>query len=154
MSGYVTIVYTARGAPSHLSGAITLKGRRYATGEEVEVSPEAAGLLIDSAPKGSVSVVSGTPVHRAARPATAKAALAHREAHRKSFPADPGKALDSVPAIPSDVMEALGKKRGGKAFIESGAADACLADLALYLRLEGRHQLSRVAARRADALRG
>ena len=154
MPGYVTLVYTAKGAPSHLAGAFVLKGRRYVTGEEVEVPPELAGLIIKSAIAGSVRVVSGQPINKAVQPTTAKAAAKQAAAHRRQFPVDPARALDDVPALPDDVMAALSQKRGGTAYIESGAADACLANVAVYLKMVGRHQLARAAARRAESLKG
>lgn len=152
MPGYVTLVYTAKGSPSHLSQAFVLKGRRYATGEEVEVPAELAGLIVDCAPSGSVKVVTGEPVRAPRRNATAKEAARHMEAHREVFPTDPARALDSVPSLPPEVMDALAQKRGAVRFISDGNADSCLSDLAVFLKMQGRHQLARAAARRAEVL--
>lgn len=61
--GYCIVVYDgSKVAPDHLKAGFSVHHKVFATGEEVEVPAIGAGLLLASAPAGSVKVLDGEPV--------------------------------------------------------------------------------------------
>lgn len=60
--GWCVLVYDGTKANAdHLRGAFNLKNVSFRSGQPVEVHPEFATLTIESAPPGTISVLTGTP---------------------------------------------------------------------------------------------
>ncbi len=133
---------------------IRLKGEEYITGEEKRIDAERAGMLLRSAPPGTVQILEGAPVHAAVLPLSAKEAARKEREHRARFPVDPVAALSEVSPLPEAVLKGIqGKFDVVAAFLDSGEADAFLASVALYCRLGGKEKIAELAARRAEAIK-
>lgn len=148
------VIYNGKGQPGPFANQFRLKDLTFISGEKVTVSDEQAGMLLQSAPKGSVEVVSGTPVMKALLSNSAKAAIKTAAAQAKQFPTDPAAALDGLEPIPEDVVKALsGKPEDAAAFVTGGKADAVLGSVAVWAQLGGRKAVAELVARRAVALK-
>jgi hypothetical protein len=150
-AAYCTVEYNGARAPEHLRAAFSLREHTFATGKKVEVSAEEAGLLLKSAPAGSVTVHSGTPVDAVARSRRADEQLLRTQRLREVFPKDPARLLSDVAALPKEIRDGLSGK-DGIAFVEAGKADGCLFDAAHWAQLSGLSEVAKSAVRRADSL--
>lgn len=150
---YCTVVYDGKHAPEHLAKRFLLKGVEFATGEQVDVPATMAGLLLKSAPQGTVSVVAGEPEEPDLRTSAMKAEARRRAEHLAQFPADPAKLLADLATLPAEVRKALGGKEDAAiAFLDAGSADAILGNVALWARLSGLDPVAKAALRRREAL--
>lgn len=150
---YVEIKYTVLQAdPPHMNG-VMFKGLKLVSGSTHTVSPELAGHAQFSFDK-RIEVLSGTPVAWSPGTASAKKAIRLASERARDFHLDPAAALSGLQPMPPAVVKALGAKDPDviKA-LEEGAADAQLANVAIWAQLGGRTDVAAAAVRRAEALR-
>jgi hypothetical protein len=157
IAGYCSVQYDGKGQPGHIAAGFRLKGNLFESGKPAEVSAEVAGLLLKSAPVGSVKVLEGQPADVVVQPAVAKAAAksAARLAaeHAARFPVAPDDALTAVDALPDAILKAVsGKDEDALAFVASGKADKALGHLALWAKLGRRDKLAAAAVLRSGVL--
>ena len=150
-AGYCTVEYNGARAPEHLRAGFSLREHTFATGKKVEISAEEAGLLVKSAPAGSVTIHSGTPVDAVARSRRADEQLLRTQRLREVFPKDPARLLSGVTPLSKEIREGLAGK-DGVAFVDAGKADACLFDAGHWAQLSGLAEVAKAAVRRADTL--
>lgn len=152
MPDYCTVEYDGRGvAAEHLRAGFMLRERMFATGKRVEIDSDEAGLLVRSAPRGSVKVHTGEPTHTPIRSHRADEQQLRTERLLEVFPKDPARLLQATSPLSREVLDGLGGK-AGIAFVESGKADGCLFDAAHWAWLGGLAEVAKAAVRRADAL--
>lgn len=148
--GYCVVKYNGNAAgPEHLKKLFRFKGIEFSSGEEQEIRSDLAHQLLKHAPKGTVTLIKGTPTEPKLEGSTsAKQAIRDRARFEESLRFDPAKALADVKEVPEALRKLLSGK-DGVAAVEKGEADAQLIDVALWATFHGLEDVAKAAARRA-----
>lgn len=81
-SGWVTVEYDGAAGAKAGVPVFRTKGLEFAPGKRVQLAPEAARLVVDSAPSGAMKVVSGKPADKVTTVSPADAAARRTVAGR------------------------------------------------------------------------
>lgn len=148
MSSYVTL--RLDGGPEKVWRC---KGVDFATGAEVEVPADVAGLVLAAAGPRKMTVVKGEPAEIDRRPEGVKAQAKAAAELRSKYAADVdhGGLFAEVKPLSAGAMAALkAADKDALAAVEAGKADDDRVGLAMAARLLGRAELAKAALRRTN----